>query len=105
MDRFLHTMYYPAERKGDSSVNSASSTSSSLLRFLTPREREVFFLIASGLGNREIARSLYISDKTVKNYVTTIRKKLGLANRTQIALFALRHGLLPWEQMQLPGKP
>lgn len=79
-----------------------SASSAPFLHLLTPREREIFFLIASGLGNREIARSLYISDKTVKNYVTVIRKKLGLANRTQIALFAIRHGLLPLERLQLP---
>ena len=45
-----------------------------------------------GMDNREIGKTLFISEKTAKNYVTSIRKKLGLKNRTQIALFALERG-------------
>lgn len=55
---------------------------------LTPREREILKLIASGASNREIATSLYISEKTVKNYVTSILGKLNLRDRTQAAIFA-----------------
>ena len=55
---------------------------------LTPREKEILKLIASGASNREIARSLYISEKTVKNYVTSILGKLNLRDRTQAAIFA-----------------
>ncbi len=55
---------------------------------LTPREREILKLIATGASNREIARSLYISEKTVKNYVTSILGKLDLRDRTQAAIFA-----------------
>ncbi|MGK7953047.1 MAG: response regulator [Xenococcaceae cyanobacterium] len=53
---------------------------------LTPREREVLNLIAQGANNREIAQKLYISEKTVKNHVTSILSKLNLRDRTQAAL-------------------
>ena len=60
---------------------------------LNPREREILPLVAKGLNNREIGSLLFISDKTVKNYVTSIKRKLELDNRTQIALYAIRHGI------------
>ena len=55
---------------------------------LTPREQEILKLIASGASNKEIAKSLYLSEKTVKNYVTSILGKLELRDRTQAAIFA-----------------
>lgn len=55
---------------------------------LTPRELEVLRLIASGANNREIAESLFLSENTVKNYVTNILSRLNLRDRTQAALFA-----------------
>ncbi|WP_193200336.1 response regulator [Nostoc sp. MG11] len=55
---------------------------------LSPREREVLRLIASGTSNREIAQALYISERTVKNHVTSILNRLNLRDRTQAALFA-----------------
>lgn len=55
---------------------------------LSPREREVLRLIASGFSNREIAQALYISERTVKNHVTSILSRLNLRDRTQVALFA-----------------
>ena len=54
---------------------------------LSPREREVIDLIAQGANNREIATKLYISEKTVKNHVTSILSKLSLRDRTQAAVF------------------
>jgi len=65
-----------------------------LLDQLSPREREILPLVAQGKDNREIGRILFISEKTAKNYVTSIRKKLGLKNRTQITLFALKEGII-----------
>jgi NarL family two-component system response regulator LiaR len=62
---------------------------------LTEREMEVLGLIASGLNNREIAENLVISDKTVKTHVSNILGKLHLEDRTQAAIYALRHGLAP----------
>ncbi len=55
---------------------------------LTPREREVLRLIATGASNQEIAESLYIAKRTVKNHVTNILGRLNLRDRTQAAIFA-----------------
>lgn len=60
---------------------------------LTEREREVLGLIARGLQNSEIADQLFLSEGTVRNYVSEILTKLDVADRTQAALLALRHGL------------
>lgn len=57
---------------------------------LTAREREVLCLIAAGASNREIAESLYISERTVKNHITSILSQLNLRDRTQAAMFASR---------------
>lgn len=58
---------------------------------LTPREQEILQLIATGANNREIAATLFISERTVKNYVTNILQRLGLRNRTQAALYIQKH--------------
>ncbi|MCF4967120.1 response regulator [Nostoc sp. CMAA1605] len=55
---------------------------------LTPREKEVLLLIATGANNREIAQQLYISEGTVKNHVTNILNRLHLRDRTQAAIIA-----------------
>ncbi len=61
---------------------------------LTPREREVLALLGLGRTNRELAQELYVSEKTVKTHVSSILSKLRLSDRTQAALFAVRHGLV-----------
>ncbi|UQU61595.1 response regulator transcription factor [Couchioplanes caeruleus] len=61
---------------------------------LTPREREVLAAIARGRANREIARQLGLAEKTVKTHVSAILTKLGLQDRTQAALYAVRAGLV-----------
>ncbi|MEM7725196.1 MAG: response regulator transcription factor [Cyanobacteria bacterium P01_A01_bin.45] len=58
------------------------------LEQLTPREKEVLKLIAQGLNNREIAKNLFISERTVKNHVNSILSRLNLRDRTQAAIFA-----------------
>jgi DNA-binding NarL/FixJ family response regulator len=58
---------------------------------LTAREREVLAELAKGRSNREIARALNVSEKTVKAHVSSVLAKLGVADRTQAALFAVRH--------------
>ncbi len=58
---------------------------------LTAREREVLAQIAEGRSNREIARVLNMSEKTVKTHVSSVLAKLGVADRTQAALLAVRH--------------
>lgn len=55
---------------------------------LTAREREVLSLIVAGASNREIAKSLYISERTVKNHITHILSQLNVRDRTQAAMFA-----------------
>jgi DNA-binding NarL/FixJ family response regulator len=60
---------------------------------LTPRETQVLRLVAMGLSNQEIADSLEISIETVKEHVQNMLRKLGLGDRTQAAVWALRHGL------------
>jgi len=59
---------------------------------LTAREREVLDGIADGRSNREIARLLRVSEKTVKAHVSAVLAKLGVQDRTQAALYAVRHG-------------
>ncbi len=61
---------------------------------LTRRELEVLRLIAEGKSNREIAKELFISEKTVKNHVHNIYRKLGVDDRLQAALYAIRRGLV-----------
>jgi NarL family two-component system response regulator LiaR len=61
---------------------------------LTPREREVLELIGQGLSNKRIALQLGVSEKTVKTHVGHVLAKLGVADRTQAALHAMRSGLL-----------
>jgi DNA-binding NarL/FixJ family response regulator len=60
---------------------------------LTEREAGILRLLAEGRSNKEIAAALYLTEGTVKGYVSTIFDKLGVEDRTQAALYAVRHGL------------
>jgi DNA-binding NarL/FixJ family response regulator len=60
---------------------------------LTAREREVAALVAEGLSNGEIGRSLYISTKTASVHVSSILRKLAMSNRSEIAAWAVRTGI------------
>ncbi|MGG6263937.1 response regulator [Leptolyngbya sp. AN03gr2] len=73
---------------------SHASPQSESLALLTPREREVLSLIATGASNHEIAEILCITEKTVKNHVTSILGRLNLRDRTQAAVFAHSASLL-----------
>jgi DNA-binding NarL/FixJ family response regulator len=67
----------------------------SFLAPLSPREMEILGLVIQGMSNKEIAYHLGISHQTVKNHMTAILGKLGVADRTQAAVYALRHGWVP----------
>jgi len=60
---------------------------------LTPREREVIALVGEGLRNQQIAQRLALSETTVRRHVTAICRKLGVAERLDLILYAYRHGL------------
>jgi len=60
---------------------------------LTKREHEVLLLIAEGMSNKDISEHLVISEKTVKNHVSSVLRKLDLQDRTQAAIFAIKHKL------------
>src|SRR5207249_3207781 len=57
---------------------------------LSPQERRVLDLVANGLTNRQIATELFLAEKTVKNYVSSLLHKLGFARRTEAAVFATK---------------
>ena len=71
-------------------VRSGSSEDPALAP-LTTQERRILALLAEGLTNRELAQRMYLSEKTVKNYVSSVLTKLGLTSRTQAAVFATKH--------------
>ena len=58
---------------------------------LTEQERKVLDLLAEGLTNREIGERLHLAEKTIKNYVTALLAKMGMARRTEAAVYAVRH--------------
>ena len=66
---------------------------------LTDREAEVLRLLARGKANKQIASSLYVSEKTVKAHVSSILMKLGVQSRTQAALYAVRTGLVSIDEL------
>jgi NarL family two-component system response regulator YdfI len=72
----------------------ASRPLAELAEPLTRREREVLQMLASGLGNKEIAARLTISEHTVKFHVASILGKLGAASRTEAVTLGIRHGLV-----------
>lgn len=71
---------------------------------LTEREIEVLRLVGQGASNRQIAAALFISEKTAKNHLTHIFEKLGVTDRTQAALWAVRTGLVSLEAGEGSGK-
>ncbi|EOC99859.1 response regulator [Caldisalinibacter kiritimatiensis] len=82
----LATLFVKESKKGKFKKDSRKDS-------LTRREYEVLTLIAEGLNNREIAERLFISEKTVKNHVSNIFKKIGVADRVQAAIYAYKNNI------------
>ena len=73
---------------------------------LTRREREIVALIASGVNRKKVAERLFVSEATVRNHLTSILKKLDLANQFELVFYAQRHGLSsPPEFARAKGTP
>ena len=79
-------------------LSDTTAVSRPSLTVLTDKEIEIVRRVANGLSNKEIADQLSYSEKTVKNYLSIIFQKLGIRDRTQAAIFALRQGLIPLEE-------
>jgi DNA-binding NarL/FixJ family response regulator len=74
-------------------ANPGGSMGTALGADLSPRERDVLRLLARGMSNPDIATTLFLTEGTVRNYVSSIFSKLDVSDRTQAAVIALRHGL------------
>ena len=77
-------------------MNSAAprvSASADTENALTPRETDIIRLVAQGYDNKEIASKLYLAEGTVRNQVSRLLEKLSLKDRTQLAIYAVKHGL------------
>ncbi len=75
-------------------VQGTAGPQSTLIDTLTEREKDILRLLGAGLSNADIAARLYFSEGTVRNYISSILNKLGVADRTQAAVLALRCGLV-----------
>ncbi|HEX4687270.1 MAG TPA: response regulator transcription factor [Nocardioides sp.] len=83
----------PIDPKAARELLGARRTTSTAAADLTPREREVLALVRAGLANKQIARRLGISDRTVKAHLTSTFQRIGVVDRTQAALWAERNGI------------
>jgi DNA-binding NarL/FixJ family response regulator len=84
----------PLNPRAAAELLAARGTRTTGVTGLSAREREVLELVGRGLANKQIARRLGISEKTVKGHLTNVFQAIGVADRTQAALWASRHGML-----------
>lgn len=70
---------------------------------LSETEMQILQLVASGLSNKEIASKLSLAESTVKNRLSVMFQKINVADRTQAAIYAIKHGLAPIEMVNQPG--
>lgn len=75
-------------------ISAVGAATGDLMEPLTERESEVLRLLATGISNREIARLLFVAESTIKTHVEHILSKLGVSDRVQAAVWAVRHGLV-----------
>jgi len=66
---------------------------------IRPREKQILLLIARGLSNADIAAELYLSEGTIRNYASALFTRIGVADRTQAAIAALRYGIISLEEI------
>lgn len=71
-----------------------------LFNSLSEREREVFYLVAKGYTNKEIAEECFISLETVKSHIQMVFKKLHLHHRTQVAIYAFVNKIIEWDKQE-----
>jgi DNA-binding NarL/FixJ family response regulator len=83
----------PIDPKAARELLGTRRTTSTAAADLTPREREVLALVRQGLANKQIARRLAISERTVKAHLTSTFQRIGVVDRTQAALWAERNGV------------
>jgi len=91
---YLHPGVQQHLMREDAGKPDASQGQASPHLSLTEREIGILRLIAEGRSNKEIAATLYLTEGTIKGYVSTIFDKLGVQDRTQAALYAVKHGLV-----------
>ena len=84
-------VYVSPELASEMLVSLTQSRAVSPLQELTEREREILCLIGTGMTNREIGERIFLSEKTVKHYVTNILQKLQVRSRVEAALLAAQH--------------
>jgi len=87
----------------DAFKKSAESNQRTVKPLLSSREREVLQLVTQGFRNREIGKELFISEQTVKNHLHNIFDKLGVSDRLELALYAIRHRLIDQTQTTDPS--
>jgi two-component system response regulator DegU len=92
--RVIQNLFEDQEAAAQASHNAANGRARSEYS-LTQREHDILALLAEGRSNREIAQSLYLSEKTVKAHLAAIFRKLGVTNRTQAAMMAVQMGVGP----------
>jgi two-component system, NarL family, nitrate/nitrite response regulator NarL len=95
LNKLVSTLRHPVSSSGQATTASASHEKNALqlIDKLSPRERDIFLLVAKSLSNKQIARDLDIAETTVKIHIQHIFKKMDLSSRVQIAVFAATHGL------------
>jgi two-component system nitrate/nitrite response regulator NarL len=95
LNKLVSTLRHPVSSLGQATTVTSSNEKNArqLIDKLSPRERDIFLLVAKSLSNKQIARDLDIAETTVKIHIQHIFKKMDLSSRVQIAVFAATHGL------------
>lgn len=93
MDHVVSSQFLTAHQSVDAAEEAESLAAQMAQLDLHDRELEIIKLVARGMNNKEIAQTLFLSEGTIKNHISTILSKLELRDRTQLALFAVEHQL------------